>query len=51
MMVRLVALFARKAIVVAIGENTFEGKEDDEGATDEEHKHHADKRHLMRVTK
>ena len=51
MMVRLIALFAQKAIVVAIGEDTLEDKEDDEGATDEEHKQHADKRHLMRVTK
>ena len=51
MMVRLVALFAQKAIVVAVGENALEGKEDDEGATDEEHKQHADKRFLMRVTK
>ena len=51
MMVRLVALSAQKAIVVAVGENTLEDKEGDEGATDEEHKQHADKRHLMRVTK
>ena len=50
MMVRLVALFAQKVVVVAVGEDTLEGKEDDEGATDEEHQH-ADKRHLMRVTK
>ena len=51
MMVRLVALFAQKAIVVAVGENTLEGKEDDEGAADEEHEQYADKRHLVRVAK
>ena len=51
MMVRLVALFAQKVVVVAVGEDTLEGKEDDEGAVDDEHKQHADKRHLVRVTK
>ena len=50
-MVRSVALFAQEVVVVAVGENALEGKEDDEGAADEEHKQHADKWYLMRVTK